>query len=485
MEGPAGTGKSRALLQYAHWACRTYPGIRVLFVRQVKADFGQSILVTFEDKVLYPGHPVLRSSGDVSRKNRDNYLYPYDKAVVDGKTYEGQSEIVISGLDRPERTFSMEYCKVCVFEGHEISEESWEKLIRVNRNHVLPWQSMIMDTNPAAKTHWANVRASEPYVIPRELKDVLPPARPGQTRMTRLKSVHKDNPFLWDNEKEQWTREGADYMGKLHNMSGHIKDRMLRGLWVTAEGQIWETFNPDWHMVDLVGEGDEFHRDENGKLKFNWYFASVDWGFRHAGVFGVFGVDEEDRLFRVAEWYRCEMGSEWWADVCVRATDEFPIQTIVADPSRPDMIALFNQKISSNCGRDVGNMCTRADNDLMSGLDLVREGFKANKLFLVRNATRGGKCPIRKEKKSPTALEEEIESYVWKKPLTERSAAKEEPVNETQHMSFDACDTLRYACKRAFLTDLTPSPHVETFGVNTWGSILRHDDVDFGPVVSM
>ena len=35
-----------------------------------------------------------------------------------------------------------------------------------------------------------------------------------------LESLHKDNPRLWNDSTEEWTREGAIYMGKLNRLTG-------------------------------------------------------------------------------------------------------------------------------------------------------------------------------------------------------------------------------------------------------------------------
>jgi hypothetical protein len=54
LEGPAGTGKSVAILHKIHKCARKYPGMRALIVRQSRESLTQSTLVSFENNVLSP-----------------------------------------------------------------------------------------------------------------------------------------------------------------------------------------------------------------------------------------------------------------------------------------------------------------------------------------------------------------------------------------------------------------------------------------------
>lgn len=92
IEGPAGTGKSRAAMEKLNYLCETVPGIRCLVCRGTRTSLTESVLVTYETKVLWPGHPAI--SGDASRANRHSYDYPNGSTIVTG------------GLDKPERLYS-------------------------------------------------------------------------------------------------------------------------------------------------------------------------------------------------------------------------------------------------------------------------------------------------------------------------------------------------------------------------------------------
>src|ERR1700738_4641358 len=53
--GPAGTGKSRVLLEKLHFCADKYAGMRGLIVRKTRESITQTAMVTFEEKVLPEG----------------------------------------------------------------------------------------------------------------------------------------------------------------------------------------------------------------------------------------------------------------------------------------------------------------------------------------------------------------------------------------------------------------------------------------------
>src|SRR6185295_13090648 len=72
LDGPAGTGKSRAILEKFHLCCMKYPGIRALILRKTRESMTESVLVTFEERVLPEGSPLMAGA---SRANRGSYDY--------------------------------------------------------------------------------------------------------------------------------------------------------------------------------------------------------------------------------------------------------------------------------------------------------------------------------------------------------------------------------------------------------------------------
>lgn len=197
IDGPAGTGKTRACLEKVHLLAQEIPDMRALLVRKTRTSMTQSVLVTFEEKVLPEGSAV--KSGP-SRWHRQSYRYP------------NGAEIVLAGLDNVERIMSSEYDLIVVFEATEITQHDWEMLLTRLRNNVLPFQQAIADCNPSHPRHWLIRRA-----------------RSG--KMARFPSRHEDNPTVT-----------SAYIDGLAKLAGHRRARLLEGLWAAAEGLVYPAF---------------------------------------------------------------------------------------------------------------------------------------------------------------------------------------------------------------------------------------------------
>jgi phage terminase large subunit len=429
LDGPAGTGKTFAVLHYVDWLCEEYPGLRVLFVRQTRESLTHSVLgSTFEPKVLGPDHPILRGGG--TAEHRSSYRYP------------NGSIIVLAGLDKPGRTFSAEYDVVCAFEAWELSLKTWELLFRTLRSNRLPWQQMIADTNPAHERHWLIVRAL-------------------RGNMVRLKSVHADNPSLT-----------PEYLGRLSSMTGPRRARLYLGEWVGEQGQVWEVFDPAIHIVPPID-----------LTTCRWFFGAVDWGWRDTGVLQVWGVvpgktRDLDRMYRVAEIYQTGRLLDWWAERAVEMHREYGLAAIVCDPSRPENIAKFNDMLGSPRGREVARIARKANNQRrskkdMGGLDLVRWALDPKvpggpRMFFVRDALLYGRDPVRDEVGQPCCTEEEIPSYVFR----EDEEGKPTPEETDDACQDDGCDCTRYAASFMWRRNLEKPEEPAPWAPGTVGAIF-------------
>jgi len=100
LDGPAGTGKSRAIGEYLHYLAETYPGCRIVVIRKTRASLTESWMVTFEQKVLPPGHESINPNKQ--RGHRTSY------------NYSNGSHIVLGGMDNATRLFSYRVrCCLC------------------------------------------------------------------------------------------------------------------------------------------------------------------------------------------------------------------------------------------------------------------------------------------------------------------------------------------------------------------------------------
>jgi phage terminase large subunit len=381
IEGPAGTGKTRGVLQKIVALGDRYARSRHLLCRKTRASMTQSVLVTLEEKVLPAGHPTLRGPG---REHRQSYVLP------------NGSELVIGGLDHPERTFSTEYDTITYFEAIEGTEHEWESLHRSLRNGRMGWHQAIADTNPGAPSHWLNQRAN-------------------LERMQRLFSRHEDNPELHDAAAGKWTPHGAEYIGRLDRLTGVRRLRLRLGIWAAAEGMVYEGWDPAVHLIVPFRIPADWRR-----------WRGVDFGFTNPFVCGWWAQDPDGRLYRYREIYKTGRTVRDHAREIKRLTAAECIEATVADHDAEDRATM----------RQEGIEAVPAYKAISPGIQAVEQRLERAadgkpRLFVFRDA-----CVERDEALSaagkPTCAAEEFESYVWPK-STSGKPVKEVPVKENDH----------------------------------------------------
>lgn len=431
-EGPAGTGKSRATAEYLNFMCESYPGIRCLMLRQTRKSLAESVQVTFENKVLWPDHPLMLDA--VQRRTRHSYKYP------------NGSEIVLGGMDNPERLYSTEYDIVWVEEAIEVSLDAWEKLVRMNRNYGnkhLKYQQMIATTNPGSQYHWLNRRAND-------------------GKVHRILSSHMDNPEYFDQLTQEPTEKGKAYLGRLSRLSGPRRDRLFLGLWVAEEGLVYECWEPARHIVPREGI----------RERCRWFIGSVDWGFRNPGCFQVWGIDEEQRMYRLEEIYRAEQSLDWWAEKANDLNVEYDLRMIVCDPAEPRSIEVFNDRISVPRNRGMAYICRKADNDILAGTDMMRWALQDGRMFFCEGSLREGRDPLMRENGQPCCTEEELPGIVWMK-NEDGKPQKEKPDPSCADHGENAA---RYAAMAVWKRDLSDPEPEPCYQVGTFGHLLGHTE---------
>ena len=443
LDGPAGTGKSRAWGEYIYWIATTFPGARILVARKTRVSLSESWLVTWEEKVLPPGSPLLRGA---TRSHRESYVFP------------NRSVVVPAGLDSPRKLFSSEWDLIYVNEATELKEDEWESFHRGLRNHKVPWQQLGGDCNPDIPTHWLNQRC------------IANPSRPALCR--RIVSAHEDNPSIT-----------PDYLARLRSLTGVRYKRLYLGEWCAAEGQVWENYDRDIHL--LTPPRLEDGRVDYAALGIQWFFASFDWGFTAPGCLQVWGACEDGTLYRVCEIYRRNELLETWARWVRELHDEFRFLAVVCDPSRNDAIVAFNRLLcpASPTGTSLGAIARGAENSKttvknaeLSGLDIVRSWLepgplKKPHLYLLRDVNRHVDRALM-EASQPWRTEDELPGYVYW-----RNAAGVLTEQTDPAVPDHGCDALRYAVWFAWERFPLAKRVTEKYKPGTLGAILGHQKV--------
>jgi PBSX family phage terminase large subunit len=377
IEGPAGTGKSRAVLEKMHLCANKYAGMRGLIVRKTRASCTQSILSLFEQHVVEENSPILKGA---SRETRTHYTYP------------NGSELVVCGMDNPDRIMSAEYDMAAVFEATELTEDEYERIRTRLRGHAMPYQQIIADCNPRGPGHWLNRRALA-------------------GKSVRMCSRHADNPSCTES-----------YLATLASLTGVLRERFYLGKWVAAEGTVYPSFDRRLHVVPAFEIPKTWRR-----------FRAVDFGFTNPFVCQWWACDPDGRLYLYRELYRTRTLVEDHARYIVQLTGQEVIESTVADHDAEDAATLARHGVET----------VPAVKDISLGLQAVADrlrpaGDGKPRLFFFDGALVDRDAELDTSRR-PCCTVEEFETYVWPQSKEGRSE-KEVPVKEHDH----GMDAMRY-----------------------------------------
>jgi len=241
LHGPFETGKTYATLTKLHALLCKYPHSQSLMVRQTYKSIVSSACVTFDTKVLVyppgdPRCPINKYGGE----KPDFYEYP------------NGSRLWVGGLDNPGKFLSAEFDFIYVNQAEETDLDSWETLTgrASGRAGNAPYTQIMGDCNPGPPRHW-----------------ILQRALAGSLEL--IQQTHEFNPTLYDQKTGDITERGKLSMATLDAMTGLRYQRGRLGLWVMAEGAVFENFsmetdgnvtadaeyNPDWPILWGVDDG--------------------------------------------------------------------------------------------------------------------------------------------------------------------------------------------------------------------------------------
>lgn len=371
MDGPAGTGKTRAILEKAHICMHKYPGMRCLAVRKTRRSMTHSVLVTYEEKVLPQNSPIRHGP---KRQMRDSYTYP------------NGSELVIGGMDDPAKVMSTEYDLILCFEWTEGSEDDHEKLTTRLRNGVMPYQQLIADCNPGAPSHWLNQRCKR-----------------GQ--MTRLLSRHQDNPTVT-----------LAYLATLGRLTGARGLRLNKGLWAAQEGMVYADFDAAIHLIDRMPAGWEYWR----KVR------SIDFGYTNPFVCQWWAIDPDGRMYLYREIYMSQRTVTVHARQINEESGDEIYEATVADHDAEDRATL------AECGIETVPASKAISVGIQKTQERFKPaGDGKPRIFLLRDCV-VEVDPVLDEERKPTSTQAEIEGYIWPPGATGKNS-KEVPVDADNH----------------------------------------------------
>lgn len=390
LNGPAGTGKSRACLEKLHALALANPRMRGLIVRKTRESLGSTALVTWREHVAKEAI----ETGIVD-------FYGGSAEQPPQYRYSNGSSIAIGGMDKSTKIMSSEYDTAYVQEAIELTEDDWESITTRLRNGKITFQQLIADTNPSTPTHWLKQRSD-------------------RNDLVMMESRHEDNPTLFDQETGEPTETGRAYLAKLDKLTGVRKLRLRNGLWVAAEGLIYEEFDPAIHLLDPF------------KVPKSWTrYWSVDFGYTNPFVLQMWAEDPDGRLYLYREIYRTRRLVEDHARHALElSADEPKPAAVICDHDAEDRATLE---------RHLGMKTEAAHKAVSAGIQAVQSrqkvaGDGVARIFIVRGAV-ADPDPDLVESKKPSCTADEVPGYVWSDKST-----KEQPVKQDDH----GCDAKRY-----------------------------------------
>jgi len=427
VEGPAGTGKTRAIAEFLYETAERYPWTRILVVRKFRADLRDGWQKTFETQVLWPEHPLVRQEGYGQGEHRSRYVF------------ENGSEIVLGHMDDPQRWYSSEWDIVYWNEAVESRKDVWEKLGRAvrkgDRPTRCPFGIQMGDTNPDTPRHHLNLACNE-------------------GRVERIRTRHEDNPRCSEEDLE-----------RLRAMSGADRRRLYLGEWCDNEGRIIDTFDQDRHVLGI---------DEIPGMAF--HVAGLDFGRTQALV--VLGYPEYGGpAYVVREVYRYDEHQDWWAAKVHDIIEEFRPVRVIADSANHRDIVFLNSRLSgspvvpvvkSKRGDKSFGEATRAH---------LRTQFATDMLYVLDDAMRVDGGPDHRIELGARCLTDELLEWPYRQARPGQVLPVDSVGDPDPTYPDHAIDALIYALTWSWQKDFTPKPAETGLPDYSMGAVLGHRSV--------
>lgn len=425
ISGPAGTGKSRACLEKLFAMCLATPNVKGLIVRKTLSSLADSALATWRKFVVAEA----METGTV-------VYYGGSREEPPQYRFKNGSKVVIGGLDKATRIMSTEYDIIYVQEATEITLDDLESLKTRLRNWTISFQQLLMDCNPAGDKHWLKLRCDNKIC-------------------KLIESRHEDNPRLFD-EEGNLTNKGEQYIRILDKLTGVRYKRLRLGLWVSAEGVIYEEFDPAIHV--LPWEFDE-ETEEQLPLPTEWpRYWVIDFGFTNPFVWQCWAQDPEDKsLYLYREIYMTQRTVEQhcqqimdivapeqtrkWKDHFNR-TERTVTERKWIEPMPTMIICDHDAEGRRTFEMKTGLGTKPAIKRVYEGINLVKERLALDsegysQLYLMADALVERDQSL-VDRLLPASTQEEFGSYIWK--VTADGRIQDEPVKKDDH----GMDDVRY-----------------------------------------
>ena len=368
-DGAIRSGKTLCMsLSFVIWAMTEFNGQNLGMCGKTIGSFRRNVLFWLKLMLKSRGYKVADHRADnlviITKGNVTNYFY-----IFGGK--DERSQDLIQGIT----------LAGCFFDEVALMPQSFVN--QATGRCSVEGSKFWFNCNPDGPYHWFKTE----WIDHRKEKNIL-----------YLHFTMDDNLSLSEKIKERY-----------RNMySGVFFKRYILGMWVVAEGIIYDMFDPKKHVVDSL---------ENLSEK---CYVSCDYGTQNATVFLMWRKHISGRWICCKEYYYSGRDKEVqktdaeYADDLKEWLGGADPEKIIIDPSAASFIAELKRR---------GYRIRKAKNDVLDGIRYV-----ATMLML-------GKIGIYKECKNTL---QEFASYIWDEKAAEHGEDK--PIKQHDH----CMDALRY-----------------------------------------
>lgn len=363
-DGSVRAGKTVVMsLSFVMWAMETFNEENLGMAGKTIGALRRNVITPLKRMLKSRGYKVKDHRADnllvISRNGKSNYFY-----LFGGKDESSQDliqGITLAGMFFDEvalmpQSFVNQATARCSVEGSKL------------------W----FNCNPAGPYHWFKLE----WLDKLEEKNAL-----------HLHFTMEDNLSLDEKTKKRYYRM----------YSGVFFQRFVLGLWVLAEGLIYDMFSKDEHVV------------QTEPRPYEKYYVSCDYGTKNPTTFGLWGFFN-GVWYKVKEYHydgrkrgKQKTDQEYYEDLVsfIEDIEQYRLKGVIVDPSAASFIALLKKNHIK---------VIKAKNDVLDGIRNVATAL--NKRMILYNDC----C---KE------TFREYSSYVWDEKAAERGEDK--PVKQNDH----------------------------------------------------
>ena len=371
-DGAIRSGKTISMcLSFAIWAMETFNGQNLGMCGKTIGSFRRNVLFWLKLMLKSRGYKVIDHRADnlveVSRGQVTNYFY-----IFGGK--DERSQDLIQGIT----------LAGCFFDEVALMPESFVN--QATGRCSVDGSKFWFNCNPDGPYHWFKVNW--------------------------INKIHEKNliylHFTMDDNLSLSEKIKARYRSLY---TGVFYDRYIRGLWVVAEGVIYDMFDKVKHVVSDLKD-----------LLSDKRYVSVDYGTQNATVFLLWGKNSQGQWVCIKEYYysgrdedKQKTNAQYAEDMANFLNGIKPV-AIIVDPSAASFILELKKK---------GYRVKKAVNDVLDGIRFVGSLLNQEKITFYEG------CPN---------TIQEFSCYIWDSKASAKGEDK--PIKQHDH----AMDAVRYFC---------------------------------------